>query len=406
MAVRISGSPRATAAALGPDVDVLVLIDNLACGGAQMLLSQFAAAAPAVGIRLSVACLTERAGNPAATRLQEAGIPALNLEAMDGRPGPRSVQRVRRHIAAVKPDIVHTHLGASDWIGGLAARSLRIPVVCTIHTEVWDKDRKTDAKRLLVNLCAARVVAVSESTRRAYDERHWARDGQLTTIHNGVDVSSVSGSGREVRREFGWDDDDLVVGMISSLRPEKAHDVAIAAFGLLRDEFPALRLLIVGEGPTAGKIAGLAREFGHRVAMTGLRSDVMRCFDACDICLHPSRADAFPTTLIEAMSAGVPIVATRVGGIPEIVAHDETGVLVPAPPTAESVAAALGALARDPSRRRALGTSARNTYRERLTAGRWAQGTRAMYDSVLAERGRQLRGRRQNGAWPFGPARR
>lgn len=372
---------------------MLILIDHLVMGGAEMLLGQFAAAAPSTGIRLSVACLEERDGNPAATPLRAAGIAPVTLD-VPGRPGVRTLRTVRRHISAVDPDILHTHLGTSDWVGGLAARSLGVPVVCSIHTAVWGHDPETCFKRMVVRLCAARIVAVSEAARRAYAERGWGSDRRLLTIHNGVDVRPARGAGREVRRELGLDESNLVVGMLSALRPEKAHDVALAAIRLIRDRYPALRLLIVGDGPNGAQIARLAEDLKETVIMAGPRSDVMRWFEAFDICLHPSRADAFPTTLIEAMAASVPIVATAVGGIPEIVLDGRTGVLIPAPPSADALARALTALLDDPARRRALGSAARMAYERRFTAAPWLRRTRAMYEEVLAEsRPRRLRRR-------------
>jgi glycosyltransferase involved in cell wall biosynthesis len=385
-----------SAPAVQTQCNVLALIDHFAMGGAEMLLSQFAVAAPLAGINLSVACLTERDGNPAAAPLRQAGIAPHNLN-MVGRPGLGIVQAVRRHIAAVNPDIVHTHLANSDWIGGLAARSLGVPMVCSVHTIEWGHSIETYCLRLVVRGCAARVIAVSDSARRVYAKPGWGSDRQLVTIHNGIDVNPAPGAGREVRREFGWTEDHLVVGMVSALRPEKAHDLALEAISLLRGVFPQLRLLIVGQGASGDRIAQLASPLGDSVVMAGARSDVMRCFDAFDICLHPSRAEAFPTTLIEAMAASVPVLATNVGGIPEIVSDGQTGVLVPAHPSAEVLAGALADLLGDPARRRALGSAGRQKYEREFTARPWVQSTRALYDQVIAESRVGVSGRRRAG---------
>jgi glycosyltransferase involved in cell wall biosynthesis len=368
-----------------PGIEVLALIDHLSLGGAQLLLSQFAAAAPLEGVEFSVASLTDRDGNPAAHSLRAVGIEPVNLDAIRLRPGPETFRTVRGHFVAAKPDLIHTHLGTADWIGGLAARSLGVPAICTIHTSIWGRDLEQRTKRLVVDMCAARVIAVSDNARRAYEAVNWTKDHQVVTVHNGVDVVAVPGSGREVRSRLGWHEDDLVVGMISALRPEKAHDLAIEAIALLEDQFPALRLLIVGEGPAQGKIASLALGLRERVAMIGLTTDVMRFFDACDVCLHPSHADAFPTTLIEAMAAGVPVLSSAAGGIPEMITTGKTGIVMPGPPAAPTIARELGALLRDPGRRAALAEAAREAYAQRFTAGRWLRDTRTVYDAVLAE---------------------
>jgi glycosyltransferase involved in cell wall biosynthesis len=353
------------------------------------MLTRFAEAAPRAGIRLSIACLSDLVGNPAAKPLYARGTPPVNL-GLTGRPGVGALLKVRRHIAQVQPQIVHTHLGTSDVVGALTARSLRVPMVTTIHAMDWSASRSYDLKRRLVKLCAARVIAVSDSARERYLERGWARPDQIATIHNGMDVVPAPGSGSEVRREFGLDPDALVVGMVSGLRPEKGHDVAIEAIARLLERYPQLRLLIVGQGHLRDEIERHASTtLGNAVIFAGGRPDVMRVFDAIDICLHPSRADAFPTTLIEAMAAEVPVVATAVGGIPEIVTDGITGLLAPAPPSAPAVSELLRALLEDPQRRRMLAEAGRREYLERFTADPWVKRTRELYDEVVAARRRR-----------------
>jgi glycosyltransferase involved in cell wall biosynthesis len=372
------------------DVSVLALIDHFVMGGAESQLTRFALAAAGSGINLSIACLEERDGNPAAAPLVEHGIAPVNLN-LTGRHGPRSVQTVRRHIAAVRPQILHTHLGTSDMLGGLAARSLRIPAVSTIHASSWGPG--ANARRRLVRACATRIIAVSDSARREYISHRWAREDQIVTVHNGIDAPATPGAGAEVRRELGLTPDDLVVAMISALRPEKGHDIALDVVRSLRDRYPSLRLLIVGRGALSDQIAAQAADLGDRVVMAGMRHDVMRVFDAADVCLQPSRTDAFPTTLIEAMAASVPVLATAVDGIPEIITAGETGVLVPAPPRSQAFADALMTLLDDPDERRRLAHAGRLEYERRLTTGPWVAGTRAVYDSVVAQSGRAGRRR-------------
>jgi glycosyltransferase involved in cell wall biosynthesis len=369
-------------------VRVLALIDHFVMGGAETLLPRFAAAAPKAGIKLEVACVEELNGNPAAAPLYELGLAPVNLS-LTGRHGPGALRAVRRHIARVRPQVVHTHLGTSDLIGGLAARSLAIPAVSTIHAARWE--RRLGPRRRVVKHCAARVIAVSETARLDYLRHGWAREDQIVTIHNGIDVVPCPGAGGDVRQELGLAPEDFVVGMVSALRPEKGHDVALEVVRRLRARIPRLRLLVVGEGDLREEIGRRAADLDGAVVMAGLRHDVMRVLDAVDVCLHPSRADAFPTTLIEAMAASVPIVASAVGGIPEILSADRTGILIPAPPRAEAFVDPLERLLRDPDRRRALATAGREEYVRRFTADPWVRSTRTVYDAVLAESSRRRR---------------
>jgi glycosyltransferase involved in cell wall biosynthesis len=392
MTESVSGSSQAPSSAgtAQTELDVLAIIDHLALGGAEMLLGQFAAAAPRAGIRLRVAYLEDRDGSPAAEPLRAAGIEPANLD-VSGRPSGRHLRATRRHIRAVRPDVVHTHLGTADLIGGVASRSLGIPVVSTIHAVAQRRAGVERAKDALFTLsqryCVARVIAVSESARRAYLEQSWDMGERVVRIHNGVDIAAAPGSGGAVRRELGFGADDLLVGMVSALRPEKGHDIAIAVIARLRARFPRLRLLIAGQGPRAAELARLAAPLGDSVVLAGRRMDVASVFDALDVCLHPSRLDAFPTTLIEALATSVPVLATAVGGIPEIIDDGLTGVLVPAPPSVDTVADALGGLLADAARRRTLADAGRRAYLQRFTAGPWVERTRALYDAVLAEAG-------------------
>jgi glycosyltransferase involved in cell wall biosynthesis len=364
-------------------LDVLALIDHFVLGGAETLLARFAAAADQAQINLQVACLADLNGNPAAAPLVAAGRPPVNLE-LPGRPSLPALRAVRQHIASCQPALVHTHLGDADLLGSLAARSLGIPVLCTIHGMRWQ--RRDAWRRRLVGLCADRVIAVSNSARTEYLRRGWAREEQVVTIPNGSDLVTATGEGAAVRRELGLAPGDLVVAMVSALRPEKGHDVALGAVGALRGRFPNLRLLIVGAGDLEGELSRAAQASGGAVVMAGLRSDVMRVLDAADVLLHPSRADAYPTTLLEAMAASVPVLASAVGGIPEIVSHGDTGVLVSAPPQPGELARALGALLADGERRAQLARAGRAQYEREFTALPWVNRTRALYDAVLRER--------------------
>lgn len=381
--------------ARGDQVDVLALIDHFVLGGAETLLARFAAAAGEARVRLRIACLEELDGNPAAAPLHAMGIPPVSLN-LSGPHRLRALLAVRRHIAAVRPQIVHTHLGTSDVLGGVAARSLRVPVVCTIHASQWGGSAVAHRRRL-VKHCAARVIAVSDCARREYLERGFASDRQIVTIHNGIDFSASAGSGGELRRELGLGAGDLVVGMVSALRPEKGHDVALDAVQILRARFPRLRLLVVGQGDLRGEIERRAQELDGAVIVAGLRQDLPRVFDALDVLLQPSRADAFPTSIIEAMAASVPVLASAVGGIPEIVGDGETGVLLAPPPEAGNLASALAALLEDPGRRDRLAGAGRRLYLDRFTAGPWVRQTRALYDSVLAG---DKRARAARADWP------
>jgi len=369
-------------------IRVHALIDSLGIGGAEMVLAEFAAVAPLGGIELSVGYLKD-VGESArtASRLRAAGIEPRPV-GISRHLGPAAFLAVRRQLAELSPEIVHTHLGYADLLGGPAARSLGIPAVCTLHSHAWEgssRERmKMSAMRLTRRATAARVIAVSESARAAYLAIGADRPERVVVVRNGIAGTPEPDAGCALRAELGIGEAELVVAMVSRLRPEKGHDVALAAVAELLTSIPELRMLVVGDGPMRAAVQQMASALGDRVLAVGYRADVMAVLAATDVLLHPSREDALPTTIIDAMAASTPVVATRVGGIPELIADGVSGVLVPAPPVAAELAAALGALLRDPDRRRLLAAAGRERFEQEFTADRWSARMGQLYRSVLS----------------------
>lgn len=369
-------------------IRVHMLIDSLGMGGAEFLLGELAAGAGAAGIEMSVGYLHEVDGDEAALRLRERGVEPIHVP-VTSLVAPGGYRRLRHHLRAVAPDVVHTHLGASDAVGGLAALSLGIPAVSTVHVMEWPRTRANDLRVRLISAARrrsmARVVGVSEPAKRWLLDHRWARPEQLVTVHNGVAGVPRPGAGREIRRAHGIPDDALVVTMLSVLRAAKGHDLGIAATVGLRERVPGVHLLIVGDGPARDSLTALAGAHPGAVTIAGHRDDIMEVLDASDLLLHPSRIDALPGALLEAMAAGVPAVATDVGGIPDIIEHGVNGILVPAPATAAALREAIAPLLADTRLREALGRRARQRFELEFSLERWVERLRALYDDVLRE---------------------
>jgi glycosyltransferase involved in cell wall biosynthesis len=376
---------------------VLHLIDGLGHGGAERLLADLAHAAPAVSLDLRVAALFSKDGDPAAAALRAAGVEPEIL-GLGGLLDPRSVLRVRSAIARADPDVVHTHLGYADLLGSLAAATMRRPVVSTLHLTDWSRvtsQREAVKERLFAaarRRLVRRLVAVSAAARRAYAEGSGTPESRITVVHNGIAGRAVPGAGAGVRRELGIAPDRLVVATLSVLRPGKGHREAVAALRAARQELPEAMLLIVGDGPAREQVRREAAALGDAVLLTGHRTDVLAVLDACDLLLHLSSHDALPTSLMEAMAARVPIVATAVGGIPELVQDGVSAALVRAPVRPDELAATVVGLLADPARRASLAAAARSRFDDHFTADHWALRLRGLYDDVLAERPRKVSG--------------
>ncbi|HTU58146.1 MAG TPA: glycosyltransferase family 4 protein [Polyangiales bacterium] len=373
---------------------VHTLIDSLTWGGAEMLLADLAGAAPSAGIEMSVGYLDDVNGSPALPRLLARGVEPRLLDVrrmLDAS----ALRRVRSHLRTVKPDVVHTHLSTADALGGLAARSLGIPAVCTIHligrAVSEPPGLRTNFRGATVALARRvgdrRIVAVSDAARSAYVERYRERAHRVVTVHNGIATPAPKRSGGEIRGELGLDPDALVAAIVAVLREGKGHALAVDAVAQLRRRFPELALLVVGEGPLRTQLERQAATMGTRAVFAGHREDVAELLQAVDVLVHPTEMDAFPTVLLEASAASLPVLATRVGGIPEIVDDGKTGVLLDAPATSEAVAEQLERLLGDADLRARLGDAARARFELEFSAERWAARLRELYDQLTSSAG-------------------
>lgn len=351
-----------------------------------MLLADFAAGASNVGMNVSVAYLADRQGSPAAAGLRRNGVEPIQID-YHGLLHPATFASAKRHIQQAAPDIVHTHLDYADTIGGLAAHSLAIPSVSTVHLMQWQAEGVRDRVRHRLFGIARRrsadlVIAVSDASREAMIAAGLERPERIVTVRNGVEAPEHPGGGA-VRSELGIGPDELIVTQVAVLRSGKGHDATAAAFLRVLEYLPQARLLLVGDGPDRELIERALEPLGTSALALGHRDDVPAVLDASDVVVAPSVVDAFPTVLLEAMAAGVPVVATAVGGIPEIVVDEETGLLVDAPPDVSELAGALRRVLEAPALRSRLGLAGRARYEREFTATAWADRMRDLYGTVL-----------------------
>lgn len=371
-------------------IRVHALVDSLSAGGAELLLAEFASVAPSVGIDFTVGYLQARNGNPGVERLVAAGVDPVFVGIPERLYYPSSVMTVRRHLAGIGPDVVHTHLIASDVLGGFASRSLKLPVLSTRHS-ITSRVSLRDSPRIsarnalwsfATRTCMDVIIGVSDAARMSYLDFSGDRPKRVITVHNGVSSSPRPGAGRAVRAELGLEDRHLVISMISGLRHPKAHHVALDAVAELRHRFPDLRLVIVGDGDLRGELEQAAAPLGEHVRFTGYRNDAMAVLDASDVLIQPSLWEALPTTVLEAMSAGVPVVATDVGGTPEIIEGGTSGILIAAPPRAADLTRALTRLLADPDLRSRLADGGHKRFESSFSAQQWGKRLREVYEGV------------------------
>ncbi len=308
----------------------------------------------------------------------------------------RALMRLLQLCRQRRVTIIHAHDGASHYFGAMAR--LFLPSVRLLMTFNRSGGVETEQVRYRLRnaLAIARsdaIVAPSTERRKYYLQINVIRPDKVICIPPGVDTSRFRPDGEvraTVRRELGVDPETVVLGAVGHFGPDKGIDVVLRAFAAVeRTGSPCpLLLVVVGDGTESQRaiMDELAAAVSPgRVVFTGFRRDVERWFRAFDVFVHAPRREAFGLVLVEAMASGLPVVATRVGGVTDIVQVGQTGLLVPSE-SPELLAEAIHRLVGDRDHRQAMSTAARqvalNEYNPSLYARRYAR----LYHSLVEGR--------------------
>lgn len=295
----------------------------------------------------------------------------------------RALRQIRATLADLQPDLLSTHSSKAGWLGRMAARTLGIPTLFTAHgwafTEGVPQPQRVAylwAERLVGRL-AARIITVSEHDRQLALRHRVAPPDRLITVHNGMpDVEPALRAHPEV------DPPKLV--MVARFGPQKDHKGLFQALANLRHLHWSLDLVGEGEGREVVERWVQSAGLADRVRFLGARDDVAEILSQAQIFVLVSRWEGLPRSILEAMRAGLPVVASDAGGVREAVDHERTGLLVPRGDV-DGLRAALQRLIEAPGLRGVMGVAGRTRYEERFTFDRMLQETLAVYEEVLAE---------------------
>jgi glycosyltransferase involved in cell wall biosynthesis len=327
------------------------------------------------------------AGRRAVEELRGAGVQAVGL----GRQGARSVSgwaSLVRLMRRERIDVLHSHKFGSNAWGAVLAPLGRVPVFVA-HEHTWSFEgqplRRVVDRHLIARRSAA-FIAVSREDRRRMIEVEGIAPEDVTFVPNGIDAVPAGDRDR-TRFELGVPDGAPLLGAVAVLREQKGLDVLVRALAELVRELPDARLAVAGEGPERASLEALAGELGigPRVMLLGNRSDVPDLLAAFDVAVSASWFEGSPLAAMEYMDAGLPIVATRVGGMPDLIEDGVHGRLVE-PGDAGGLAAAVVELMRDPERARAMGERARERRRAEFDLNGTVRTLEALYERLAAER--------------------
>ncbi len=350
-------------------------------GGAQIHVRDLAVALQEKGHAATV--LTSGSG-PLIEDLRKRGIPVVILRHLSAPMRPlrdlRALKEVRAALTTLQPELVAAHSAKAGLLGRLAARSLQVPVVVTVHG--WACAPGTPrlqaaASRIFERLTskyATKMITVSEFDRRFGLDLGLVAEHQVVTVHNGIpDVSAA------LRADPSRTPPRLV--MVARFGAQKDHRTLLTALGGLRDR--SWELDLIGDGPLLGEMQTLAAELGiaERVRFLGQRMDVAKILASSQGFVLATNWEGFPLSILEAMRAGLPVIASAVGGVSESVIDGDTGYLVPQG-SAEQLRDRIGQVVGDSALRARLGTRGRAYYEQHFTLESAVSKTLAVYDDV------------------------
>ena len=361
---------------------VIHLTEDMGVGGQEKIIATLAEGLDRRQFEVEVWCLAR--GGPLADAVRRSGIRVriLNLASYHD---PSNVLRLAWHLRRAGADIVHTHGSFAGTFGRLSAiLAFKRRVVAHVHTaDPGLRRRHIQVQRLLAPFTRV-IVCVSQAVRQFVAGTIGLPANRCRVIYNGVPARAGAQSSRPERDSS---PEGLLVVSVGSLVENKGHRVLVDAFRQAVASRPGLRLVIVGDGPLRNDLERQAAELNlaSRIEFTGCLADVHPVLGRADMVVQPTlRREALSLSLIEAAQHGLPAVASRIGGIPEVVEHDRTGLLVP-PGDSEELAAAILTLAADPRLRSRLGDAARREFQRRFRAERMVAEIEALYASLFKD---------------------
>jgi len=308
----------------------------------------------------------------------------------------RAFWEILKLIHRLQPDLIHAHTFKAGFLGRLAGRVLGVPAIYTVHTWLFGTPAMSriwsalggPCERVAANWCD-RIITVSDAGARLAHRHLIGSQSKVVTIHNGIPDCS--------ERANLSSDGSPVITMVARFTEVKDHDVLLRAFATI---LPGPRLRLIGDGPMRESSEKLAHELHihDRVDFLGDRDDVPSLLASSDVFVLASKFEMFPIGILEAMRAGLPVIASDVGGAREAIVPGETGFLVPSG-SIPALAQALTQILSNLDLRLNFGRAARQRFRERFLSAQQEERTRSVYLDVLFGGGRPQEERKDDGGW-------
>ena len=292
-----------------------------------------------------------------------------------------------RLIRREEIDLIHTHLFTSNLWGRIAAWIAGVPAVSTEHgMDVWRPALYLKLDSILTPV-SRRMIFVSEGVRKFYSEKNPSLNGRGRVVYNGINIGLFADHAttpKKAKHALGLPADAKVVGIVGRLVPEKAHEDFIDAIRILSQEDPSIIGLVIGEGECEKALHKKVYDLGieKNIHFAGYRNNLQDLYPAMDVFVMSSLREGLPLTMLEAMAAGVPVVATEVGGIPECIRDKQSGLLIP-PRNPRALAEAIRKILNDDGLRQTLIAGAKADVTARFSIERMVKDHEAVYQDVM-----------------------
>lgn len=382
---------------MNPWIKIAYVIPTLDLGGAERQLVALARGLDRSRFLPVIFCLT--ATGPLVADLEEAGV-ETRCFALRGLKVWRNPVRVAQCLLAFfndlkkeKPEIVHGLLFHAYVLGTYAAKLTGVPIVIASRRSLGHfkggKPHYLLAERL-ANRMTDLIVANSEAVKEDVVRQERVEPAKVRVIYNGIDPYLYDiPADPALRASLGVPEEARIVGVVANLIHYKGHRFFLQACQEVKRKYPAVCFLLIGDGPLRGALEGLARKLGldKDVLFLGSRQDIPQLLALMDVAVLPSLEEGFPNAILEAMAARKPVVATRVGGVPEVVIHGETGLLVP-PKDPPALAEAIIELLGDPKRAEEMGKAGRDRVKKEFGLDRMIREMEGLYEELITRSSR------------------
>lgn len=308
-------------------------------------------------------------------------VAQVNEVPMKGDVDLMLIWRLKKIIRQTQPDVVHLHSrrGADLW-GGLAALKMNVPCVLSRRVDNPENALWAQVKYKIFD----HVIAISEGIRQVLIGEG-VNPQHVTCVRSAVDATPYMHQvdAREFAQTFGLPEGSLVIGVVAQLIERKGHRYLLEAMPAILERFPNVQVLFLGKGPLQDELSEAITKAGlsEHVHLAGFRTDLPQWLGGLDVLVHPADMEGLGVSLLQAAAAGVPVIASRAGGLPEAVADGQTGILIP-PGDVPALVCAVNKLLGDPQLRLEYGQAGRQRIRDEFSIDAMVQGNLQVYEKI------------------------